>query len=38
MKITQYMALEMSTFSVPSNNLPFVIFLLDITQARPYLK
>jgi hypothetical protein len=36
MKTMQYMALEMSTFGVPLNNLPFVISLLDIThQALP---
>lgn len=31
MKVMQYMALEMSAFGVPLNNLPFVISLLDIT-------
>ena len=38
MKIMQYMTLEMSAFTLPINDLPFVISVLDITQARPYLK
>jgi len=37
-QIMQYMVLEMSTFSVLLNNLPSVISLLDIAQARTYLK